>query len=103
MKRRPVPGPDDRISKFDLAIMDNTSVRPRVENMLDRYPVMRRIYSADFLERLVPDRQNLDNHLLWLLADTAGDFATDFWAEVSADLAAFAHVGAFEAFGPKLR
>ncbi len=103
MKRRPVPGPDEHINIYDLAIMDDAAVRARADNVLDRYPVLRRIYSADFLERLVPDRRNLDNHLLWLLTDTAGDFATGFWAEVSDDLAMLAQVGAFEAFGPKLR
>ena len=83
---------------YDLTIMDDAAVRARAENMLDRYPVLRRIYSADFLERLVPDRWNLDNHLVWLLTDTAGEFATCFWAEVSDDLATLAQVGAFEVF-----
>src|SRR3989304_2155642 len=98
VKRRPVPGPDEHINIYDLTIMDDAAVRARAENMLDRYPVLRRIYSADFLERLVPDRWNLDNHLVWLLTDTAGEFATCFWAEGSAAPPPPARVGALEVF-----
>lgn len=83
--------------------MDDLSVRARVERTLDRRPALRRLYDAPFLDWLVPDRRNLDNHLLLLLADTEDDFANHFWAEVSADLVALEDAGAFEVFRPKLR
>src|SRR3990170_2297562 len=102
MKRRPVPGPDQDINIYDLAIMDDAAVRYRVEKMLNRYPALIRIYDIQFVDELIPDRRNLDNHLLLLLADTEDDFAVRFWDEVSADLAALEDAGAFGVFGLKL-
>ncbi len=103
MKRRPVPGPDEDINIYDLAIMDDVSVRARVEKTLAQHPSLRRLYSPQFLDSLVPDRQNLDNHLLLLLADTVDSFATGFWTDISNDLAVLEDVRAFEVFTPKLR
>lgn len=98
MRRRPVPGADENINIYDLVIVDEQSIRARVEKTLTRYPVLRRIYDRQFLEGLIPDRQNLDNHLLLLLADTEDSFATGFWTEVSNDLVMLEDAGAFEVF-----
>lgn len=103
MRRRPVPGPDEDISIYDLAIMDDASVRDRVEKMLAHFPALRRIFCTEFLDSLIPDRQNLDNHLLLLLADTEDSFATRFWTEVSNDLLILQDAQAFEVFRQKLR
>jgi hypothetical protein len=83
--------------------MDDASVRVRVDKTLSKFPTLRRIYTSSFLDALVPDRQNLNNHLLLLLADTEDSFSSAFWSEVSDDLIALEDVGAFKVFGSKLR
>jgi hypothetical protein len=103
VNQRPVPGPGDNINIYDLAIMDDASVRVRVEKTLSKFPALRRIYTSSFLDGLIRDRQNLNNHLLLLLADTEGPFTPAFWSQVSDDLIALEDVGAFKVFRSKLR
>lgn len=99
---RPVPGPEDGINIYDLAFMGDAPVRARVEKTLALYPELRRIYAPEFLSRLIPDRRNMDNHLLLLLTDVEDPFPRQFWVEVQADLLILQDSLAFDVFKPKL-
>ncbi len=65
------------------------------------FPALNRIYDVSFLAT-VSQEPGLDNHLLWLLAQPGGEYATDYWRSLLDDLDLLEPEGAWHGFSDKL-
>jgi hypothetical protein len=88
---------------FDLDGLDDADALALVEETLNRYRALRRIYDTAFVERLIRRWPRARNFLLLLLVQPDDPYAEEYWNSVIDDLLLLEPEKAFDHFTHKLR
>ncbi|MDE2480814.1 MAG: hypothetical protein KGN02_01320 [bacterium] len=87
---------------YDLRHLSLTDARALVYQTLDQHPILRRIFSEQYIDALIR-RRNHENYLLLQLVRPSDEHTQRMWAMIEEDLTLLAPEGSFEHFAAKLR
>lgn len=91
-----------RFSIFDVPDLTESQAAARVHETLRAIPHLTHIYDDSFVDHIAR-RRDINNYLLWLLAQTDGQYGREYLSSLVGDLDLLEDEGAYSSFADKLR
>ena len=91
-----------KLNIFDLKKIDGNFLLGLIHQTVEEFPILKQIYTEEFLQEIVKDRYHFNNYLLWLLSSKE-PYTKATWNEISKSLLLLVDSNGLVHFKHKLR
>jgi hypothetical protein len=91
-----------KLNIFDLKKIDGKFLLGLIHQTVEEFPILKQIYTEEFLQEIVKDRYHFNNYLLWLLSSKE-PYTKATWNEISKSLLLLVDSNGLVHFKHKLR